>query len=415
MAELSQAAAARPSIPKVLGRPGVAKTFALSLIARLPATAIGSLVALKVADGHSWTAAGAIDAVIAVSLAIAGPFWARQLDRLGASRVLAGMSAVNGVVLAGMAMLHPETSLLVFAVLAVFTGASEPMHGGAMRELWDRLLHTDEERHVGYALETASLEALFAFSTAVFVGVIAATFGVDAGLVAAGAVGGVVGVWFALLPALRDWHPTDDESKGRAELIGALRNPRARTMALLSLTFGLHLGPIELGLPALGDDLGSLHGAGIMLAVWGLGSMFAGLILTRIPPAPDPARRLLFLQLWLSAWSLALLLATDVPIAAPLLFVAGAAVAPLFTTLNGSFGRIAPDEAVAELYAISLSGILVGAMAGAPLAGILVDHVSPQAGLATAAVGPLFGIVLVLLRRHDFDPVAPADAIAPTG
>ncbi|MEH3054541.1 MAG: hypothetical protein PGN13_11135 [Patulibacter minatonensis] len=278
----------------MLRQPGVGVAFLLSLLARMPATATGALIALRLGPEHGYAVAGVVDAVFAVALAVAMPIWGRVLERLGPTRVLALQSVANMVALGLFGLVPAETSPWVFALIAIAAGTTEPIHGGAMRALWDRLLATPEERHIGYALDSAALEALFAVATGLFVGVAAAAGGAGAGLVAIGAVTGVAGVWFAVLPAVRAWRP-EPESVDGGGVLGALRQPGARLIVAVSFSAGLHLGPVELGITAFGQAEGSVGSVGVLLAVWGIGSMLGGLAMTRVPPSPDPARRMALL------------------------------------------------------------------------------------------------------------------------
>jgi Major Facilitator Superfamily len=395
----------RAGIRAVLARPGVRSAFTLNLLARLPLAALGVLLLLRIGEEHGYAAAGAIDAILAVAMAIAGAAWARATQHVGMSRVLLPLAALNGCAVVAAGVLPANASIWAFAAVAVAIGITEPPLPGTMRALWDRLLPTPEERHVGYALDGSAGEAVFTLAPALLVGGIAATFSPSTALIVGGCASAAAGVAFALVPAVRSAPAAEERDRSRG-LVGVLRYPGVRTAAAISVAMGLHIGPVEVGLTAFGQQYGTSGTVGMLFALWAVGGMVAGLAMTRLSPPTDPARRMALILIWMGGWAATFAAAGSIAVAVVPLLLSGMAITPVFITLNGTFDRIAPPGVEAEIYNITLAGVLIGIVLGSPLAGFTVDAVGPAAGLAVSAAGPLLGAALAVARRRDFAPTS---------
>ena len=69
----------------------------------------------------------------------------------------------------------------------------------------------------------------------------------------------------------------DPEATAAAGRFGALSSPGVRSLVLTSLPAGIGIGICEVTLPAFSDAEGSRELAGVLLAVWSLGSAAGGL------------------------------------------------------------------------------------------------------------------------------------------
>jgi MFS family permease len=64
--------------------PGVLRTLALALLARIPLGAVGLLLVLQVRHlGHSYALAGACSGACALGMAFGAPMLGRTVDRIG--------------------------------------------------------------------------------------------------------------------------------------------------------------------------------------------------------------------------------------------------------------------------------------------------------------------------------------------
>jgi MFS family permease len=99
---------------------------------------------------------------------------------------------------------------------------------------------------------------------------------------------------------------------------------------------------VEVGLPAFSDAQGAAELAGLLLAVWSLGSAAGGLIYGALPNRPPLGRLHLAVSGLLPLGLLPLAAATSIPTMALLVIPAGAFIAPLLATRNELIGWVAP-------------------------------------------------------------------------
>ncbi len=392
---------AAPTIGSVLRQPGVLTTFALNMLAKLPLAAIGLLLLIRVSEEYGYAAAGVVDAIFAIGLGVAGAVWGRAVQHVPMARVVLPLSIANGLVIATVGLLPSDAPFVVFAAAGLLIGLTEPPFGGVMRVLWDRLLAGDDERHVGYSIDGALSEAAFAVGPALLIGAVASFAGPDAALVTCGAVIAAAGIAFACAPAVRATpaNAADERSTG---ILGALRHPGVRTAVLSCIAIGAHFGPIEVGITAFGREHGGDGTVGLLFGLWASGSAAAGLWLARVGPAPDPVRRMVAVVLWTAACTATLAIpSSSVVLAVPLL-LAGIGIAPFYITLNGAFDRLAPRGAEAEIFNVTMAGMMAGIVVGTPLAGLLVDAGGHRAGFLLGVAGPILAATILIIRRQDF-------------
>jgi predicted MFS family arabinose efflux permease len=181
-------------------------------------------------------------------------------------------------------------------------------------------------------------------------------------------------------------------------------------MAVFALV-GLSVGAVEVAVPAALDGMGHRELTGLLLGVWGVGSMVAGIVVARVGAPADAPRRLMWL---LVAWSLAhaAVGAAGAPVTLALvLLAAGAAIAPTFVCANGMLDHLAPTGTLTEAFTWTSAGMVGGVAAGSALAGALVEATTPASAMALLAAAGLLAALLV--RATSAGPLSePAPAAA---
>jgi predicted MFS family arabinose efflux permease len=276
-----------------------------------------------------------------------------------------------------------------------------------MRALWPVLLEGADRRHAAYSLEGAVLEIVYICGPLAIVAGIG-SWSTSAAMLACAAFLLVGDLSFSAHPISRAWRPHAERPR---DLTGALRGPGVRVLVAVFLLCGLSVGAVEVVVPAALDAHGHRELTGVLLGLWGVGSMLAGFAVGRAGAAGDPPRRL---ALALAAWGLAhaALGASGAPVTLGiLLFVAGATIAPTFVSANGMLDDLAPRGTLTEAFTWTSTGISVGIAAGSALAGALVEAASP--GIAMAALGGGGVLAALLVRAASAGPLrAPAPAPA---
>ena len=144
-----------------------------------------------------------------------------------------------------------------------------------LRSVWPTLLPTSpSSSRCAYALDSVLIELIFVLGpllTAAWSRVLSppAALVISAASVVAGTV------MFTALPPSRAMQPEHD--RPQAGIWGALASPGVRTLVLTSLPAGIAIGICEVTIPAFSHEMGATAAAGLLLALWSLGSACGGL------------------------------------------------------------------------------------------------------------------------------------------
>ncbi len=352
------------------------RLFALSIVARLPATmlSLGLLVHAQRLTG-SFAAAGLVTGTYAAGLGLGGPMLGRLVDARGQTRVLLASAALCGTALIAAAFAPGAPALVALAAAA---GLSTPPVGACVRGLLPAS---------AYATEAAASELTWIAGPP---GILLAGAATSTGfaLAADGIVLMAATAAFALEPVSRGWRPSGPRPQG-----GSLRAAAMRRLVLVMTLVGVVFGASEVGITAAAHALGSTAAAGPLMGIWGAGSLIGGLILAR----SGRSAKLVPLLIGLGAGHLLLAAAGSVLALAALLLVAGATIAPTYATVFGLVDGAAPAGTVTEAFSWLNTAVAVGAAAGAASAGALADAAGPAsvfvlagaAGAAAALAGAL--------------------------
>lgn len=392
----------------VLRTPGVFSLFAASCVGRLPMGALGLLLVLHTEQlTDSYAKGGLASGAYALGLGFSNPMLARVVDRRGQTLVLRIGAPLAAAAVVVLAVLPDGAPLGVIVVAAAAAGISQPPMGACMRALWPVLVEDPDRRHAAYSLEGTVIEVVYICGPLLIVAGIG-SWSTPAAMIACAAALVVGDYAFSAHPVSRTWHPHADVER---DLTGALRGQGVRVLVAVFALCGVAVGAVEVTVPAALDGMGHRELTGVLLGLWGLGSMFAAIAVAQLGAAPDPPRRL---ALALVAWgaSHAALGAAGAPIVlAVLLFVAGASIAPTFVIANGMLDGLAPRGTITEAFTWTSTGMVAGAAAGSAIAGAIVEAAS--AGVAMALLGGGGVVAAFVVRAAAAGPLrAPAPATA---
>jgi MFS family permease len=139
--------------------------------------------------------------------------------------------------------------------------------------------------------------------------------------------------------------------------------------------------------------------AGVLGAVWAIGSGAGGLVAGGLSGTPRLTRRVL-----LNLGGVLALVPVLPPVFDPaspwliglVLLLGGAAIAPAAAAANARVGELAPAERRTEAYGWLSSASTVGFSIALPVSGLLLDHGGPSVAAAGAAVFVVLGVLLAL-------------------
>ncbi|GDY30720.1 MFS transporter [Gandjariella thermophila] len=379
-------------------------------VARFPIAMVGlSLLLYVQRTTGSFAVAGAVSAAGLVGLAVGSVVQGRLMDRLGPSRPIIVAAALFGLVVAATVVaVEARAAEPVLLALAFAEGLTEPMVGSASRAMWSRVLPPGPARHAAYAYEAISMEVFFVLGPAAS-GLLLTAPWPGTGVVV-GAAGMAAGsLVFALTGTVRSWRGSTERDRAAAQgehrgggrgLLGALAGAGIRTVALAALGMGAVIGFIEVAVPAAATRAGQPAAGGLLLSLWSVTSVLAGVLYGRRPwPRPLHLR----LPALLAAFAaLVLLLAAPTTLTglAVAMLLAGTMIAPQTTTHSAALEQVAPAGTMAEAFGWVITAIMLGLAAGQSLAGQIVERFGPPWALLAAAACGLLVAGAVWLARH---------------
>lgn len=360
--------------------PGVGRIIAAQLTARLPSgmLSLAFLMHVEQVTGR-YADAGLVLAATSIGQAVAGPLTSRWMGRWGMRKVLLLTVIVCTIDVAAFALLPLTTPL--YMVLGCIAGLSTPPVQSAVRTIYPKIVPSSQLTPL-FSLDASAQEIIWVFGpvmTTFIATQISTTWGILVPVVFL--IGG--GLWFTFSPEVARVRIP----RSRRALGAVLRKPPV----LMSIIIGFLLigatAAVEAGTVATFGHDG--FEAGIVLAIFSLGSLVGGLGFGHKPVGPwSLARRMLVIFVGLAA-AMAILNVWWLSIA---LLIAGLGVAPVFAATFAIVSSSVKFSDTAEAYGWVSTGQLMGAALGSASAGILIDVQGPigafwaSAGFAGAAV-----------------------------
>jgi MFS family permease len=389
---------------EVLRVPHVAPLIAATLIARFPIgiNALALILYLRHATG-SFAVAGVVAGGLAAGSGVGAPVQGRLVDSFGQRRVLVPLAFVHATALGGVvAFAELGAPTVVLVACSVSAGFAIPPTSSVLRSMWPTLLRDREELlQPAYALDSVLIELIFILGPLLTAVLTAAVSPVSALIVSVASV--ITGtIWFTAQAPSRAFEP---DREARTSRFGALASPGVRSLVLTSLPAGIGIGMVEVGLPAFSDAEGAAELAGLLLAVWSLGSAAGGLIYGALPNRPPLGRLHLAVSALLPLGLLPLAAATSIPTMALLVIPAGAFIAPLLATRNELIGWVAPPGARTEAYTWPVTAFVGGIAIGSAISGTIVESQGWRVSFLLAAAAAAVGTLVAVTRRGTLSPV----------
>jgi MFS family permease len=400
-----QTAASRRSNPyaAVLRTPGTLRFSAAGALARLPMSMVGIGAVLMVQGLYdSYAMAGRVAAVLGLAQAFLAPQIARWVDRRGQRTVLLPALVVSVVGLGGLitaAVLGaPEWVLWPFAALA---GGSQGSYGSMVRARWNHALDDPRRLHTAYSLES-SIDELVYIVGPVLATTLATAVAAPSALVLAGMAALVGGLLFVVQRATEPPVVVPDAGVRHRAVVLV---PGMLVMVLVFVAMGMIFGSMEVTTVAFAEELGSKGMSGVVLAVFALGSMLAGLAYGARHFTSPASRRFVIGMATLGPGVSLFLLAQSLWVLAIAMFVAGLAIAPTVITGNGLVQDMVGKHQLTEALTWVGTSIGIGTSLGASIAGARVDDAGAAAGFLITVGAGWFATLLTLaasrtLRRQ---------------
>ena len=394
---------------EILHQPGVAMLLLATLLARMPIGVNGLAVLLYArAVTGSYAAAGVVVGALALGSAFGAPLQGRLVDRRGRG-VLLPVAAIHALGLSAIWLLGAaDAAVAVLAAAALLSGAALPPVASILRASWPRILVERPNLITGaFALDSVLIEVIFVTGPLV-TALIAAAAGPEFAPVvsAACALAGTAG-FTRRIEALAPERParaSADAAPRAAGLLGALGSPGIRTLVLATLPVGFCLGAIEVALPTFSEDTATRETAGVLLALWSVGSAAGGLLYGALPRRTSLARTHVAFAVLLPLACFPLAAAGSPALMGALVLLAGAPVAPLIASRNEVVGSVAPPGAATEAFTWPLTALVGGISVGAAVTGGIVEAQGWEASLLVAAAVAALGPAVLVTRLRSLGP-----------
>jgi MFS family permease len=399
-----------------LSAPGAAAPVLLSALGRLPIAMFGLATLLYVQRVYgSFAIAGLVTAGTLAGVALGSVAQGRIMDRVGPARplLLVSVLLVTAVV-ALVTAVEAGRSVPTLVVLALAVGLVMPALPGASRALWSRLVPPGPSRAAAYSYEAISLEVFFILGPALAAFLVAAPWP-GTGVVAATAAMAVGAAGFALTRPVRGHRPDPATRGSPAGVLGALARPGMRTITLAALGFGLVVGTVEVGVPAVTAAAGSAWMGGVLLSAWSVTSVLAG-VLYSMRPWPRP----LHLRMPVLLAGFAVLVAAmaltgpagSLPVLVVAMLAAGSLITPQVTAQSIAVDGAAPAGTATEAFGWVITAVTLGLAAGQSMAGIAVDRAGPPSAFLVGGAAGLALAAVLWFRRATLAP-PPVPVLAP--
>ncbi|MET8305774.1 MULTISPECIES: MFS transporter [unclassified Micromonospora] len=361
--------------------PGAPMLLVTGIIGRLGIgmTPLALLLVVEQVTGR-YALAAVAGGIYAIAGAVLSPVAGRIADRVGPSPVLLVTAVAHPLALTGLllASRSGDDALPAIYLAAGVAGATYPPLTAAIRGAWNDLTGPASGRYplrnTALAAETSLFEIVFVIGPLLVAGFVLLA-DAAAALIGAAVVTLVGTTAVALGRVMRGWRPHPREHHARG--LGPLRVSGFPALLVCVASLGIAFGAAGVIVPAYAgdytvDDPESL--AGILLAVWGIGSAAGGLWFGVRRPSPNMTRQFAML-LAAVAGSFVVFAVMPTPLAlGAALVVGGATIAPALTLENTLVGRIAPAGMLNEAYTWVVTMSVAASAAGGAVAGLIVDN-----------------------------------------
>lgn len=397
---------------RALTAPGARAPVLFSLLARMPIAMIGLAMLLYVrSTTGSFAVAGLVSASVLVGVAVGSVGQGRIIDRLGPTRPLLVVSAVfASATTAAVVAVELRAGVGVLVVLALLAGLSEPAVGAASRSTWSRLVPPGPVRQAALAYEAISMEVFFILGPAL-AGVLLYAPWAGTGVVVGATIMTIGSVGFACTATVRAWPAR--LTRSTHGFLGAIGTPGMRTLTLASLGFGMVIGFVEVGIPAVTAEAGRPALSGVLLSLWSISSVIFGVLYSTRPwPRPMGLR----LPALLAGFALLVpLLAVPASLwgLAVAMVVVGTMITPQSTTHSHAIDLVAPEGTHTEAFGWVITAVTLGLAFGQSVSGVLVERVGTDAAFLAAGACGLTVAAVVLARRNTIQEAREVDTAPP--
>lgn len=393
--------------------PGTIPLTAAGLLARMPLSMIGiGLITMVATDHGSYTFAGALAAVFAVSSAVATPQVARLIDRFGQSRIVPLAVIVSAAALAVLLITFRLDGPVPVIFVAAAVAGLLPSVPALVRVRWVGILQREQQGgsregaaaqpglHTAFAWETVLDDLAFVIGPPISIGLSVGLFP-EAGPLVGGVLLLIGAGW---LIAQRGTEPLPGIQDVALGPLSVLRQRTVWGIVLVMIALGSILGTVDVASVAFAERQGIPAAASVILAVYALGSAISGIVFGAVTTR-RPTRVLLRVGLIGTAvTTLPLIWVDTVTTLAITVCVAGAFFAPTMILATKLIEETVAPRALTEALTWTTAGLAFGVAIGPAVAGPLIDALGPSGGFRVSLIAAaiLLSLLPLVTRTREF-------------
>lgn len=329
------------------------------------------VVILVAARTGSYGFAGAVSAAYMLASALSAPVMGRLIDRFGQRHLLLiGFLGFDIGLLGLVVAVELDWPVPFPHLFAALAGLLYPPAGACVRARWTGVLRGKENLHTAFSFEAVVDEFVF-MSGPVLVTVLATQIHELAGILVVLALSSAGGWWLAGLRATEPPTRTNTSAGDSRQSIGWVWITQ---MVVVAACLGSLFGATEVITVAFAQEQGHPGVTGLLLAIWALGSLIAGLVTGAVTQQASPLRRYRIGSLFLAVAMVPLPFVDNLVMLAVALFVAGFAISPTLVATMTLVETTVPAARLTEGITWISTGIGLGIAPGAAIAGALIDE-----------------------------------------
>jgi len=366
---------------------GVARIISAQLTARLPSGMISLAYLLHIERlFDSYGLAGLVLAATSLGQALAGPLTSRLMGRLGMRPVIAVTIAVSALSMAGIAFMVMPIGWYI--AVGFIGGLSTPPIQPAVRTIYPTMVNGRQLTPL-FSLDASAQEVIW-IAGPVVTTFLATQISTQLAIIVAGVflIGG--GIWF--LSCREVGAVSIPPSKNKMGVV--LRKPPVLLATVVGFLLVGSAAAVEVAVVSVFGHSGPE--AGIVLAIWAVGSIIGGLALGGVqigPWALSVRMAVVFVGMALAG------LILDFWWIAGALLIAGAGIAPALAVMFAIVSSSVKFSDTAEAYGWMGSGQLIGAALGSAVAGFAIDGFGPIGGFVAATIFAFVGVIVPVLAK----------------
>jgi len=362
--------------------PGVIRILISQLVARFPFGMMSLAFVMHIQYVHnSYAIAGIALAAETIGAAISGPLLSRKIGSWGVKRVILTAAIISGSAMAAIALY--ESSALTMIFLALIVGLSSPPIQAAVRTIYPTLVPKKQITTL-FSLDATAQEIIWVIGP-----LLATILAAQVSTSFAVLVMAVMQIFGAILFLANREVRQIVIPKSTKKMGGILKNKIVIANVIIGMLLVGSFSGVEVGSVAILDNKALV---GVVIAALSVGSILGGVFLG--PRARTRWALSKYLVIILIGYALVFLNPTDPVWMAICFFIAGIGIAPALGVLGAIVATSLKMSDTAEAYGWIGTGQLMGFAAGAALAGIAIETVSPESALLIAMV---FGIATLLV------------------